>query len=84
MSKFDKSTKRQELNKLSEIKVIKQCKKHNVNIYKLSKREMIDKLVKKLEAKHNFKKSQFSKSMPELTINSIFDKYAVIVHGFAK
>ena len=82
MPKFNKSGKRAELNKLTESKVIKQCKKYNIKIYKLSKKEMIDKLLIKLEEKHD--KKQLSKAIKKEQIQvTLIEHYAIIVHGLA-
>lgn len=83
MPKFNKSAKRQELNKLSEAKIIKQCKKYNIKIYKLSKKEMIDKLLIKFETKHNEK--QVSKAIVKEQIKvTVIEHYAMIIHALAR
>ena len=75
MSTFNKSAKRKELNQLNEVKIIKQCKKFNIKIYKLSKKEMIDKLLIKYESKHKAKHQLKSIKKDQLQI-TLIEKYA--------
>ena len=83
MSTFNKSAKRQELNKLSESKVIKQCKKYNINIYKLSKKEMIDKLLIKLESKHKAKLKGKAIQKIQLKV-TLLDHTEMLIHAIAR
>lgn len=86
MSKFDRAAKRKELQQLNKSKLIKECKKYKINTYtgKLSKIEMIQRLLPKIEAKmkEKYEKKQKIKAMKKEQFKMTpMQHYTTIIHG---